>query len=163
LGRVISKKGTGKRQRKEQREDAQAGEVGCPPVSLEAHYGGQAPGTLHHVIVRRIEKRRIIEDCGIPLAEAGRPLGGFHFCRFQYYRSKKELFNRLNYISYLQIRLLFENFVGQELKAHCLYARHLGVWRTIARLFPGGTSKKTGDGRLTKEDQGWTRGLTIIK
>jgi len=35
-----------------------------------------APGTLHHVIVREIEKRRI-EDCGIPLAEAGRQLGVF--------------------------------------------------------------------------------------
>jgi hypothetical protein len=33
-----------------------------------------APGTLHHVIVRGIEKRRI-EDCGIPLAEAARQLG----------------------------------------------------------------------------------------
>jgi len=36
-----------------------------------------APGTLHHVIVRGIKKRRIVEDCGIPLAEAGRQLGVF--------------------------------------------------------------------------------------
>jgi len=32
------------------------------------------PGTLHHVIVRGIEKKRI-EHCGIPLAEAGCQLG----------------------------------------------------------------------------------------
>jgi len=55
-------------------ENAKAGKAGRPPVSPEAHVGGRAPGTLHHVIVRGIEKRRI-EDCGIPLAEAGRQLG----------------------------------------------------------------------------------------
>jgi hypothetical protein len=54
-------------------DDAQAGEVGCPPVSPvrlsarqeggpETHDGGRAPGTLHHVIVRGIEKRRIVDD-----------------------------------------------------------------------------------------------------
>jgi hypothetical protein len=42
-------------------QDAQAGEVGCPPVSLETHDGGRAPGTLHHVIVRWIENRSIVE------------------------------------------------------------------------------------------------------
>jgi len=36
----------------EEVEDAHAGEVGRPPVSPEAHDGGGAPGTLHHVILR---------------------------------------------------------------------------------------------------------------
>lgn len=27
---------------------------------------GQASGTLHHVIVREIDKKRIVKDCGIP-------------------------------------------------------------------------------------------------
>jgi hypothetical protein len=31
------------------------------PPRLSSH-GGQAPGTLHHVIVRGIEKRRIVDD-----------------------------------------------------------------------------------------------------
>lgn len=35
----------------EEVEGAQAGEFGRPPVSPEAHDGGRAPGTLHHVIV----------------------------------------------------------------------------------------------------------------
>ena len=43
-------------------EDAWTGEVGRPPVSPEAHDGGRAPGTLHHVIVRGIENRRIVDD-----------------------------------------------------------------------------------------------------
>jgi hypothetical protein len=62
-------------QKMEVMEDAQAGKVSCPPVSPEAYHGGQAPGTLHHVIFRGIEKRRIVDDCGIPLAEANRQLG----------------------------------------------------------------------------------------
>jgi len=53
-------------------EYAQGGTGGRPPVSLEAHDppasperelwrtgGGQAPGTLHYVIVRGIDKGRI--------------------------------------------------------------------------------------------------------
>jgi len=28
----------------------------------EAHDGGRAPGTLHHAIVRGIEKKRIVDD-----------------------------------------------------------------------------------------------------
>jgi len=47
----------------EDREDAQAHTVGRPPASPERERcragGGQAPGTLHHVIVRGIEKRMI--------------------------------------------------------------------------------------------------------
>lgn len=38
-------------------------------VSFESQLRGGAPGTIHHVIVRGIE------DCGIPVAEAGRELG----------------------------------------------------------------------------------------
>jgi len=29
---------------KRDKDNAYSGEVGCTPVSLEAHYGGQAPG-----------------------------------------------------------------------------------------------------------------------
>lgn len=46
----------------EEVEGAQAGEFGCPPVSPEAHDGGRAPGTLHHLIVGGIAKRRIVDD-----------------------------------------------------------------------------------------------------
>jgi hypothetical protein len=33
------------------------------------------PETLHHVIIRGIEKKRIVENCGIPAAETGRQVG----------------------------------------------------------------------------------------
>jgi len=49
---------------KEDLEDANAGEIGCPPASPawleggpDAHDGGRAPGTLQHVIVRGIVER----------------------------------------------------------------------------------------------------------
>jgi hypothetical protein len=48
-----------------------------------------APGTLHHVIVRGIEKRRIVEDCGILLAEAGRQLGVFSSAVSKMIRQRK--------------------------------------------------------------------------
>jgi len=48
----ISRKETGK---KEDLEDSEAGEIGSRPVSPKAYNGGQAPGTLRHVIVRGME------------------------------------------------------------------------------------------------------------
>jgi len=38
-------------------------QTGCPPASPEGIAdGGQAPGVFHHVIIRRIERRKIVKN-----------------------------------------------------------------------------------------------------